>query len=166
VKFVIERELHELADSRGTATMHQSYWNDMARRRILLHGGTWSDGRGETLLLEVDDPALLQDVLSADPYVQQRLVLRSRIRQLDSLVDGGAPPVAARLVPRAYDLNPHERRIAQMMLSGLTNRQIAERLGVSRRAVEQHITRIYRKLSISRRAQLPAVFPPQPSRAG
>jgi len=40
------------------------------------------------------------------------------------------------------------------MLEGPTNRQMGGRFVVSPRAVEQHITRIYRKLSISRRAQL------------
>ena len=45
-----------------------------------------------------------------------------------------------------------------MVLSGMTNQRIAERLNVSCRAVEQHLTRMYRKLSISRRAQLAAAL--------
>ncbi|MFE5943915.1 LuxR C-terminal-related transcriptional regulator [Streptomyces sp. NPDC056480] len=56
------------------------------------------------------------------------------------------------------DLTAHERRIATMMLDGLTNKQIAESFTVSTRAVELHITRIYRKLDIRRRAQLAAAI--------
>ncbi|MFF8379548.1 LuxR C-terminal-related transcriptional regulator [Streptomyces sp. NPDC015661] len=63
-----------------------------------------------------------------------------------------APPVARE------ELTAHERRIATMMLDGLTNRQIAESFTVSTRAVELHITRIYRKLDIRRRAQLAAAI--------
>lgn len=56
------------------------------------------------------------------------------------------------------DLTAHERRIATLMLDGMTNRQIAERFTVSTRAIELHITRIYRKLGIRRRAQLATVL--------
>ena len=65
----------------------------------------------------------------------------------------GRPPS-----PAASLLTPHEARIARMMLDGMTNQKIAERLNVSCRAVEQHITRIYRKLRIRRRAQLAAAL--------
>ncbi len=63
-----------------------------------------------------------------------------------------APPSARE------ELTAHERRIATMMLDGLTNKQIAESFTVSTRAVELHITRIYRKLDIRRRAQLAAAI--------
>ncbi|ROQ34772.1 YCII-related domain-containing protein [Streptomyces sp. PanSC19] len=67
----------------------------------------------------------------------------------------GAPPAP----PSAREeLTAHERRIATMMLDGLTNKQIAESFTVSTRAVELHITRIYRKLDIRRRAQLAAAI--------
>jgi DNA-binding CsgD family transcriptional regulator len=51
-------------------------------------------------------------------------------------------------------LTPHERRIAGMAVAGMTNRQIAEQLRVTSRTVELHLTKIYRKLDISRRSQL------------
>jgi DNA-binding CsgD family transcriptional regulator len=41
-----------------------------------------------------------------------------------------------------------------MAISGQTNDQIAGIFGVSRRAVEFHFTRIYRKLGITGRPQL------------
>jgi DNA-binding CsgD family transcriptional regulator len=159
VRYIIDRELREPGGRGGVAALHRAYWENMVRRRILVYGGAWSDGRGETLLLDIGNRTALQEVLSADPYVQQQVVVRSRIRELDSLVEGRATEAAGPRPAPLRELNPHERRIARMMLDGLTNREIAERLGVSPRAVEQHITKIYRKLSISRRAQLPAALP-------
>jgi DNA-binding NarL/FixJ family response regulator len=51
-------------------------------------------------------------------------------------------------------LTPHDHRLITMAIDGQTNGQIAERFGVSRRAVEFHFTHIYRKLGIARRPQL------------
>jgi DNA-binding CsgD family transcriptional regulator len=60
----------------------------------------------------------------------------------------------------AWDkLTPHESRIVLLVLEGETNRAIAVRFGVTQRAVELHLTRVYRKAGISRRVQLSAVFP-------
>ncbi|GLY54575.1 helix-turn-helix transcriptional regulator [Lentzea sp. NBRC 102530] len=55
-------------------------------------------------------------------------------------------------------LTPHESRIVSLVLEGETNRVIAERFGVTQRAVELHLTRVYRKVGISRRVQLSSVF--------
>ncbi|MFD4640668.1 LuxR C-terminal-related transcriptional regulator [Lentzea sp. NPDC058436] len=59
----------------------------------------------------------------------------------------------------AWDgLTPHESRIVSLALEGETNRAIAERFNVTPRAVELHLTRVYRKVGISRRVQLSSVF--------
>ncbi|MGW6449233.1 helix-turn-helix transcriptional regulator [Lentzea sp. NPDC055074] len=55
-------------------------------------------------------------------------------------------------------LTPHESRIVLLVLEGETNRAIAARFGVTQRAVELHLTRVYRKVGISRRVQLSSVF--------
>ncbi|MBP2477120.1 DNA-binding CsgD family transcriptional regulator [Crossiella equi] len=55
-------------------------------------------------------------------------------------------------------LTPHELRIAEQVVQGRTNREIAEGFQVTSRAVEQHLTRIYRKLGIARRSQLAAAL--------
>ncbi|MEU0882703.1 helix-turn-helix transcriptional regulator [Lentzea sp. NPDC005914] len=55
-------------------------------------------------------------------------------------------------------LTPHESRIVELALEGETNREIATRFNVTQRAVELHLTRVYRKAGISRRVQLSSVF--------
>ncbi|GGU68313.1 helix-turn-helix transcriptional regulator [Lentzea flava] len=55
-------------------------------------------------------------------------------------------------------LTPHEARIVELALDGETNREIAVRFNVTQRTVELHLTRVYRKVGISRRVQLSSVF--------
>ncbi|MFD0974403.1 LuxR family transcriptional regulator [Plantactinospora endophytica] len=53
------------------------------------------------------------------------------------------------------DLSESERRVAALAAQGHTNRQIARRLFITVSTVEQHLTSTYRKLKVSRRADLP-----------
>ena len=57
-------------------------------------------------------------------------------------------------INRCISLTERERRIADMIASGLLNRQIAERLGISVRTVETHRGSIFRKLGIKTPAEL------------
>ncbi len=54
----------------------------------------------------------------------------------------------------AARLSVAERRVAELVTAGLGNREVAARLGVSVKAVEQHLTRIYRRLGVRSRLQL------------
>nr|WP_053211430.1 helix-turn-helix transcriptional regulator [Streptomyces antibioticus] len=51
-------------------------------------------------------------------------------------------------------LTPQELEIARLAASGLSNKQIAERLYVSPRTVSTHLYQIFPKLGITRRAAL------------
>ncbi len=51
-------------------------------------------------------------------------------------------------------LTPSERRVADLAADGLSNREIAETLWVTRKTVELHLGRAYTKLGIRSRAQL------------
>ncbi|MEU8975593.1 LuxR C-terminal-related transcriptional regulator [Streptomyces monashensis] len=52
-------------------------------------------------------------------------------------------------------LTNSERRIASMAVKGYTNREIAEKLFITPSTVEQHLTRVYRKLAVKNRQSLP-----------
>jgi DNA-binding CsgD family transcriptional regulator len=97
---------------------------------------------------------------------QARDLLR---RALDAAHQVGADPLVARahheLVaaggrPRRHALSGQEsltnaeRRVAELVAQGLSNRDTAQRLFITQRTVETHLGNVYAKLSISRRDQL------------
>lgn len=53
-------------------------------------------------------------------------------------------------------LSPSEQRVAVLAAKGSTNQQIAHDLSITVSTVEQHLTRIYRKLQLARRSELRA----------
>ncbi|MFQ6855883.1 AAA family ATPase [Streptomyces sp. 35M1] len=52
-------------------------------------------------------------------------------------------------------LTGSERRVAALAVMGCTNREIAGKLHITASTVEQHLTRVYRKLNVKRRKDLP-----------
>lgn len=55
-------------------------------------------------------------------------------------------------------LSDSERRVAMLAAAGHSNREIATKIFVTVSTVEQHLTRVYRKLNITSREQLPVEF--------
>ncbi|WP_068268762.1 LuxR C-terminal-related transcriptional regulator [Aldersonia kunmingensis] len=53
-------------------------------------------------------------------------------------------------------LTPREREVADLVVAGLTNKQIAEKLVLSTRTVEGHVEHVLRKLGVQRRVELVA----------
>ena len=62
-----------------------------------------------------------------------------------------APPVRS-----AGALTARQLQVAALVAEGLTNRQIAERLGIQERSAEGHLERIRQRLGVSSRAQVAA----------
>jgi DNA-binding NarL/FixJ family response regulator len=56
-------------------------------------------------------------------------------------------------------LSTSEHRVAVLAARGLTNREISRRLFITISTVEQHLTRVYRKLGVSRRQELVLALP-------
>jgi DNA-binding NarL/FixJ family response regulator len=54
--------------------------------------------------------------------------------------------------PRPAGLTEREIEVLRLVAAGLSNREIAERLVVSRRTAEHHVQHIYDKIGVSSRA--------------
>jgi DNA-binding NarL/FixJ family response regulator len=79
--------------------------------------------------------------------------LQNRVRRLLDRMGEPARPVRGEALAA---LTAAERRVARLAADGLTNREIAGRLVVTVKAVEWHLSHVYRKLGIRSRAGLPA----------
>jgi DNA-binding CsgD family transcriptional regulator len=67
----------------------------------------------------------------------------------------GARPPTMLATPEAVDLTPREREIALLAAAGSSSREIADRLVISVRTVDNHLQNAYRKLGVTRRQDLP-----------
>jgi DNA-binding NarL/FixJ family response regulator len=91
-------------------------------------------------------------------------LLKDRVAEVDRFIDavrsvaeGGSvldPQIVSELLGRRRDdpierLTPREREVLQLMAEGRTNHAIAEKLVVSDRAVEKHVTSIFGKLDLT-----------------
>jgi DNA-binding NarL/FixJ family response regulator len=96
-------------------------------------------------------------------------LLKERIVELDLFADavrrvgaGGSemdPKVLSELVERSRrdnplaDLTPREREVLELIADGRSNAAIGERLVITERAVEKHVTRIFEKLDLPAAAE-------------
>ncbi|RIX85479.1 DNA-binding response regulator [Acidovorax cavernicola] len=103
------------------------------------------------VLKERDDLELLLSIRSVlrggapiDPFIARRILDLTQ-----------APPATPGRVGEDV-LTARELQILQLVAEGLTNREIAEQIFLSRHTVECHIKNIYRKLTVSSRTR--AVF--------
>lgn len=67
---------------------------------------------------------------------------------------GGVRPARGARPPET--LTPQEETVAELVASGLANREVAARLFVSPKTVQYHLTRIYSKLGVRSRTELAA----------
>jgi len=87
-------------------------------------------------------------------YLRAAIGLAPPPEPVPTAVSAAEPAEAAGPVPVPAELTESEQRVAVLAAQGLTNRQISGRLYVTVSTVEQHLTRIYRKLGVTRRADL------------
>ncbi|MFJ8105827.1 AAA family ATPase [Streptomyces sp. NPDC096132] len=96
----------------------------------------------------------------------QRLAAAGDSRMLLELAELTRPAVAEAAdgpERRLAELTAREREIAELVAEGLTSPAIADRLCLSRRTVETHVSRIYRKTGVSSRAALTGLIAGRPS---
>lgn len=89
---------------------------------------------------------------------RRSLQLDAEAGALAARCPGAATPLLEGRRPRAGRLSAREAEVAQLAAAGLSNREIAGRLYVGERTVENHLYRIFIKLGISAREELAAAL--------
>lgn len=81
---------------------------------------------------------------------------RGRALPVQAVAGGTGPGVATR--QPTLDLTPRQRQVAELVASGLTNREIAKKLGVAEWTAVNHVRQVLRKLKCSSRVQVARWF--------
>jgi DNA-binding NarL/FixJ family response regulator len=118
---------------------------------------------GVLVLSQYAEPGYALELLSESAEGVGYL-LKDRVADVDEfraavkrVADGGSaldPTVVSQLVGRrrrddpVQDLTPREREVLELMAEGRSNQAIAERLFITMRAVEKHVTSIFGKLGL------------------
>jgi NarL family two-component system response regulator LiaR len=77
---------------------------------------------------------------------------------IEALIQPDLPSPGVRAgVSEAYELTPREEEVLALMVEGLTNPEIAERLVVSRSTAKAHVSNILSKLGASNRTEAIAI---------
>lgn len=127
------------------------------------------------LLTPYSNDDILSSALRAGAagFLLKRTTGAELVRSVRVVAKGGSlidPTVAARLLERLRtgraddadatvleQLSPQERRLLDLLAEGLTNRQVAARMGLAEKTVKNYVSNLLRKLKMSSRTEA-AVF--------
>ncbi len=110
----------------------------------------------------VDDPKIMHDVIlgGATAYVPKSAPRQVLVNALRVILAGGScmpsEVIAAMRDARSGskdDLTLRQRRVLELLSSGMSNKSIARALGISEITVKAHVSAILRKLGVANRVQ-------------
>lgn len=135
------RDIRAAIDPPPACLMLTSYSDDEALTAAVVAGAAGY------LLKQVSGTSILDAVRTAaaggsllDPELATRAANRLRGK-------GGNPD------PRYDQLSPQERRVLDLIATGLTNRQIAEKLFLAEKTVKNYVSSLLHKLGVERRTE-------------
>ena len=116
------------------------------------------------VLTSFDDQRRILDALSAGAtgYLLKDAEPDEVLAAIRTSVEGGSPldPRAARVLvdarreqAPARALSPREEEVLRLLATGLANKQIARRLGITERTVKAHLTSVFQQLGVTDRTQ-------------
>jgi DNA-binding NarL/FixJ family response regulator len=99
------------------------------------------------------------DVYMVKPFEPEELVaqVESSLNQIKRWEQGrpksleGAPTI---VVPSNVELTPTELKVVQLVAKGMANREIADKLNVSQRTIESHVSNMLNKTNLNNRTEL------------
>lgn len=79
----------------------------------------------------------------ASGYLLKTAPLDDLVGAIRKVAAGGTVFTSAQLRAKFVMLSPREREVVRLVLDGLTNKEIADRLGISRKGIEFHLSGIF-----------------------
>jgi DNA-binding NarL/FixJ family response regulator len=133
-----------VGEATGTEVLVLTSFSDFARIDAAIEAGAVG------YLLKDAEPDVLLDGIRAvargesplDPRAARRLLSR---RSTSAARESGTVDVAA--------LSPREAEVLRLVVEGLLNKQIAQRLGITERTVKAHLTSAYQRIGVADRTQ-------------
>jgi DNA-binding CsgD family transcriptional regulator len=116
-------------------------------------------GLGACAVVALGDAISIYDAAGKSDSVRRAALARSTMRA--SGIETGVVTTNSDL-----ELSRRELEVAELAAQRVRSKQIAERLGLSTRTVDNHLMRIYRKLGISGRDELEAILRSNPQSTG
>jgi DNA-binding NarL/FixJ family response regulator len=95
------------------------------------------------------DKAMMNEALAsgAKDFVDKDITLDEMVATILTVGAGGKP------APRRADLSHRELHVLAHVADGMSNKQIARRLGISEKTVRNHLSRVFNKLTATNRTE-------------
>ncbi len=87
-------------------------------------------------------------------WSERQAELRTRLGELEASVPAPARPRPSEAARVLWRLTAREEEVVALVLEGLSNREIAERLGCHRGTVEAHLSHVFQKARVGGRVEL------------
>ena len=110
------------------------------------------------ILLAAGEPLEAVNLLRSAREIFERRDMRLQLGRAQAGL-ARAEAMLARLSEPLGQLTPREREVLELVVAGLKNGEIAERLTLSKRTAENHVSRLLRKLGVSSREEAADLVP-------
>jgi DNA-binding NarL/FixJ family response regulator len=99
------------------------------------------------------------DVYMVKPFEPEELVaqVESSLNQINRWKDiriQDPEELPTIVVPSNVELTPTERKVVELVAKGMANREIADKLNVSQRTIESHVSNMLNKTNLNNRTEL------------